>query len=680
MSGIAGVLLGGGGGVRPEHLLPLAGELRHRGADRVGLYLDHCFGMVHTCPGGGGGLGAQPLADESGRYWVVHDGEVYNAPELRAELRGRGRRFTGEADAEVLVHAYAEWGAASLERLNGQFAFALWDREAAELFLARDRFGASPLFIVEHAGGLSFASEAKALLRKVAALRELDALGVVETFTLWASAPDRTAFVGIRELPAGHYCRIDISGRRTERRWWELPLAEAAYIPPRAEAELAEELVELLEDAVRIRLRGDLVVGTYLSGGLDSSAVTAFAARLAGRPLPAFSIGFADRAFDETGEQELAAGALGIEVDRVTLAGSEIAALLPEVVRLVEKPMLRTAPAPLLRLAASARAAECHVVLTGEGADELFAGYDIFKLDQVRRFWARHPDSSLRPQLLYRLFDYLAHDLRRAGPLLQSVFRNGLTETADPLYSHRPRFEKGVRLRGYFTAGFLERAAREGEPTERLRARLPADLERLSPLKRAQYIEITTFLTGYLLHAQGDRPLQGNAIQGRLPFLDHRVAEFAAGLPDTLLLRGLREKYLLRRSVAGLLPPEIVRREKRPYRAPIAGALAGPEAPAYIAELTRPERLAAAGIFEPLAVARLLSKCRLNAATLVSETDEMALVGIISTMLLHDQFIARPGPAVPAIPTRVVVGTRVVAPDSLNYLTIYEAAATTTPA
>jgi asparagine synthase (glutamine-hydrolysing) len=665
----------------PEHLLAFAGELRHRGPDGVGLYLDLGFGMVHTrLATMHAEESDQPLPDERGRYWVMQDGEIYNAPALRDELCRLGHRFSTWSDTEVLVHAYEEWGTACLERLNGAFAIALWDRMTAELLLARDRFGISPLFLSEVGGVFCFASEAKALLRHQAALREFDPLALVEAFTLWASAPDRSPFMGIRELPGGHYLRVGAAGILEQRRWWELPLAEPQEISALGQEELAEELAELLADAVRIRLQAAVPVGTYLSGGLDSSAVTALADRAAGRPLPAFALGFADRRFDETPEQDRVAGALGVSLSRSTMSAAEIAELLPRVVELIEMPTLRTAPAPLLRLSAAAREAGCRVVLTGEGADELFAGYDIFKLDQVRRFWARQPDSRLRPLLLNRLYGYLSHDLHRAGALLQGAFRSGLTETADPLYSHRPRFEKGGRLLGFFSAGALERARREGEPTERLRARLPAGFEKLSELKRAQYLEISTFLTGYLLHAQGDRMLMGNSVAGRFPFLDHRVAAFAARIPDALQLRGLREKYLLRRAVAPLLPAEIVQREKRPYRAPILTALLGPGAPDYVAELTQPARLAEAGIFLPHAVGRLLAKCRRNAETLVGEVDEMALVGIISVMLLHEQFIVRPKLAVPATPTRVVVGSKISTPNSLYHDPSYEEAATPTPA
>jgi asparagine synthase (glutamine-hydrolysing) len=687
MSGIAGIFHAGGPAPSPDELLALVGELRHRGPDGAGLYLDRGFGMAVAAAAARSPADAHapaaaraPLSDESGRYWVIHDGTIFNAPELRDELRRRGRRFATEHDAELLATAYAEWGAEALHRLNGQFAFALWDHGRSELFLARDRFGAAPLYIARAAGGhthisgihrgagthtsgthtsgaatLAFASEPRALLRVTGVPRELDPLGIIESFTLWAPAPDRSAFAGIAELPAGHHLRCGPAGIGEPRRWWELPLAGAGEERRGAAPDLAEELAALLEDAVRIRLRAGGVVGTFLSGGLDSSAVAALAARLAGQPLPAFGIGFDDPRFDETASQVLVANALGAELIRLTMSAAEVARALPTVVEHLQMPTLRTAPAPLFHLAAAARAAGCDAVLTGEGADELFAGYDIFKLDRIRRFWARRPDSELRPRLLHRLYGYLPHDLNRAGPLLHEVFRGRLTETDDQLYSHLPRFDKAARLRGLFTRDFLDRAAQEGDPVARLRARLPAEFARWSPLKRAQYLEITTFFRGYLLNAQGDRVLAGNTIEGRLPFLDHRVAGFAARLPDRLLLRGLEEKHLLRRAVAPLIPPAIARREKRPYRAPIVAALAGPDAPEYVRELTRPERLAEAGVFRPDVVARLLDKCRRNAGTVVGEGDEMALVGICSVMILHETFIARPGRAAPAEAAHIVV-------------------------
>jgi len=605
--------------------------------------------------------GDQPLCDERGRYWVMQNGEIFNYPELQTELAALGHRFATNSDTEVLAHAYEEWGAACLDRLNGEFAFAVWDRETSELFLARDRFGIRPLFLIETSGRLAFASEVKALLRHPDAARALDPVAIVQAFTLWATEPARTSFAGIRELPPGHWLRVGPLGLE-ERRWWDIRFASPDDARTEPESVLVEELAELLDDATRIRLRADVPVGTYLSGGLDSSAVTALAQRHTRHPVRAFAIGFTDAAFDETEEQNLVANRLGTEVTRIVMDGTAIAELMPRVVHLSEKPTFRTAPAPLLKLSETVRASGYKVVLTGEGADELFAGYDVFKLDKVRRFWSRYPDSQCRPRLLHRLYPYLAQDLGRAGRMLPNVFRSGLTNTDDPLYSHRLRFEHAARSLRFLEPAMLDRGRAAGDPTDSILARLPDGYAAFSTLGRAQYVEISTFLTGYLLHSQGDRMLMGNSVEGRFPFLDHRVAEFAARLPDRAKLPGLREKYILRRAVQPLLPAEIVRREKRPYRAPILRAFMGPGAPAYVSDLLETGRLRETGIFASGAVEQLVQKCRRNADGFVSESDEMALVGVLSVMLLDELFVRRPALAAPAQPTKVVIGATTVTP------------------
>jgi asparagine synthase (glutamine-hydrolysing) len=640
----------------------MAGELRHRGPDGTGLYTDRHFGMINTRLAIIDlAAGDQPLSDESGRYWVMQNGEIFNYPELQDELRSLGHRFATNSDTEVLAHAYEQWGVDCLTHLNGEFAFAVWDRETSELFLARDRFGVRPLFLLERGGRLAFASEAKALLRHPDATRTLDPVAIVQALTLWATEPARSAFAGVHELPAGHWLRIGPNG--VERKcWWDLRFAPPDEVRTEHVSVFIEELAQLLDDATRIRLRADVPVGTYLSGGLDSSAVTALAQRHTRHPVHAFAIGFTDAAFDETEQQDAVATRLGTELTRVVMDGPSIAELMPRVVYLSEKPTLRTAPAPLLKLSETVRASGYKVVLTGEGADEMFAGYDVFKLDKVRRFWARQPDSRSRPQLLHRLYPYLAQDLGRAGRVLPNVFRAGLTNTDDPLYSHRPRFEHAARTLRFLAPGTLEAGHAPGDPTSSVCARLPSDFQSYGTLGRAQYLEIITFLTGYLLHSQGDRMLMGNSVEGRFPFLDHRVAEFAARLPDSAKLPGLREKYVLRQAVRPLLPADIVRREKRPYRAPILRAFMGRGAPEYVGELLAEERLRDAGFFAPGAVEQLVQKCRRNAESFVSESDEMALVGILSVMLLDDLFIRRPVLAAPALPTRVVVGATPIVP------------------
>ena len=660
MCGIAGSFAPVGSSASPSLLLTMAGELRHRGPDGTGLYLDGRFGMVNTR------LaivdlahGDQPLTDERGRFWVMQNGEIYNYIELADELRRLGHRFESTSDTEVIAHAFEEWGVDCLHRFNGDFAFAVWDRERRELFLARDRFGVRPLFLSFAGGELTFASEAKALLRHPDVTRELDPLGLVESFTTWSILPDRSAFRGIRELAPAHYLRYGEDGLIEERRWWDIRFPAVGESPDGDAAALEDELRDLLFDATRLRRRADVPVAAYLSGGLDSSAIASIAQRVSSEELLSFGVGFTDAVFDESSHQDSVVELLGTSLTRIVVDGRTIAELMPRAVELSEKPTLRTALAPLLALSAAVRRAGLKVVLTGEGADELFAGYDVFREDKVRRFWARVPDSRLRPLLFARLNEFLARDLGRAGGFLAGFYGRGLTDVDDPLYSHRIRYLNTGRCTKLLNEELREEAARDGDPVERVAATLPDGFAQQAPLGRAQYLEITTFLQTYLLHSQGDRMLMGNSIEGRFPFLDHRIAEFAARVPDNLRLRGLDEKHLLRRAVAPFLPESVWKRRKRPYRAPIAAAFVGAHAPDYVAELLSDTAIAEAGIFDPAAVARVRAKSEASVESGLSETDEMALVGIISTMLLHERLVARPTLAAPLEPTRVVVGETV---------------------
>lgn len=657
MCGIAGQFSSTSRPADRQLLLQMAGELSHRGPDGVGLYLDDKFGMVNAR------LaiidvksGDQPLSDEVGRFWVMQNGEIYNYPELMTELEALGHRFRSASDTEVIAHAFEEWGEGCLDRLNGEFALAVYDRREKRLFLARDRFGIRPLFVAEFGGDYLFASESKALLRHRLAERRIDPFAVVETFTLWAVQPDRSAFPGIRELPAGHYVWVDGGGAGAPVRWWDISFGSREGTRTAPLAELEAELLDRLSEATRIRLRADVPVGVYLSGGLDSTATTALARRHTQQPLEAFSVAFEDPRFDESPYQERMAAELGVNLRRIVVSDADVAAVLPDVIRHAEKPMLRTAPGPLLLLSRFVHEAGFKVVLTGEGSDELLGGYNLFQETMIRRFWARRPESTLRPRLLGKIYPYLSRDLERGGGFMAAFFREGMLELDDPLYSHRPRFRTTARNLRFLSAQALTSAAEVGDPEERLAARLPAGFAATGPLGQAQYVEIISFLTGFLLHSQGDRMMAASSVEGRFPFLDVEVAEFAAALPERLRLRDLREKYLLRRSLRGIVPPEVNERPKRPYRAPILRAFFGGNAPPYVREMLAPERVAATGLFNPDHVARLAAKATRYAEVGMSESDEMGLVGILSTMLLDDAFVTNPTLAAPAVPTREVVG------------------------
>jgi asparagine synthase (glutamine-hydrolysing) len=635
----------------------MAGALQHRGPDGVGLYLDHALGMVNTrlaivdVAGGD-----QPLANEDERFWVMQNGEIYNAPELTEQLVALGHRFRTHCDTEVLVHAYEQWGTGALQRLNGPFAFAIWDRVREELFLARDRLGIRPLFIAETGGAFLFGSECKALLCDQRLPSELDPRGLLDTFSLWATGPERSAFRAIRELPPGHAVFVGQDRIPREWCWWELRFAPPSEQRAEEEDSLAGELLELLTDATRLRLRADVPVGAYLSGGLDSSAIAALVKRGTNQTLRSFGVQFTDLRFDERDHQLRMSEALGIGLQSLEVDGRTIAEAFPEVVRLAEKPMLRTAPVPLFLLSRLVRDSGFKVVLTGEGADEVFAGYNIFKENKVRRFWARQPQSKCRPLLLSRLYPYLATDLASTGPFGQAFFARGLTETQDPLYSHRIRFANAKRARLMMSPELIRNAGKDHDPEATLVAGLPAAYQSFTSLGRAQYLEMRTFLQGYLLHTQGDRMLMGNAVEGRFPFLDHRIVEFACALPDRLKLRGLQEKYLLRKAVSPLLPQEISTRPKRPYRAPIHQAFIGPKAPDWVGDVLSQASILKAGLFHPGRVKALVDKCRKGFGGAVSEMDEMSLVGILSTMLLHEQFVVNKQRTTPLQPTRAIHG------------------------
>jgi asparagine synthase (glutamine-hydrolysing) len=655
MCGIVGVYQRGKTASARELLLSMAGELRHRGPDGTGLYLDGGVGMAASRLAIVDlARGDQPLSDGDGRYWVVQNGEIYNYVELRDELEALGRRFATTCDTEVLANAYAEWGPNCLHRLNGDFAFAVWDALTRELFLARDRFGVRPLFVAELDGGLWFASEAKALLRHPSARRELDRAALAEFFVTWANPSGRSSFEGIRELPPGCSMRITRDGAEPSQRWWDLDFSTEAES---SDADLLEELRELLDDSVRLRMRADVPVAVYISGGLDSTVVASLARSYASRGLTLFGVGFEDGRYDESEHQRAAAAALGAELLQARAGPATIADLLPTVVRYAERPTLRTAPAPLLELASFVHEHRTKVVLTGEGADELFAGYDIFREDKVRRFCARDPDSRIRPLLYGRLNEYLGEDLGRLVPFLARFYGRGLLETGDPLYSHRIRFENGKRLIRMLGADLLDGGGAADTPLAGLTDRLPPHFAEFAPLDRAQYIEVATFLEGYLLHTQADRMLMRHSVEGRFPYLDHRVAELAARLPARLRLVGLREKVGLRRATTELVPPPIRDRKKWPYRAPIAAPLLATANGRALFELLDPAQVEAAGIFDAGAVDALTAKLSAQEPDKISEMDEMAVLAALSTMLLHESFVASPTAAPVAIPTKVVERT-----------------------
>jgi asparagine synthase (glutamine-hydrolysing) len=625
---------------RRDELEAMVATLHHRGPDGTGLRIDGPIGLGHTrlsiidLQGG-----AQPLGNEDATIWVVFNGEIFNYVELRAALLRRGHAFRTQSDTEVLVHLYEEHGDDFVEHLNGQFAIALWDGPRQRLVLARDRVGIRPLFFTWNAGRLAFASEVKALFALPEVPRRLDAAALASTFSYWSTVPPSSVFEGISELKPGHVLAVE-GERAIARRYWDWPFAADPGADGRSEERCAGELRDLLDDAVRLQLRADVPVGSYLSGGLDSSIVTTLGARRMGSQLRTFSLTFEDAEFDEAAHQGELVRHLGTAHSSIEASKSAIAAAFARVVRHAETPLVRAAPAPMLLLAESVRSAGYKVVLTGEGADEVFGGYDLFKEAKVRRFVAAAPQSRWRSSLLTRLYPYLASSPTASRAWASTFFGKGLEHAKEPWFAHVTRLDTTRRILPFFNDDWRERML-AWDPRRALEATLPADFRGWQALERDQYVEAHTLMSGYLLSSQGDRMAMAASVEARYPFLDHRVIEFGCRLPPRLKIRGLKEKVLLKQAMRRDLPPSIVRRTKQPYRSPDSAAFFKDERPLpWVADLLGRASLLRAGLFEPGAVAKLLEKCRSGRA--IGFGDNIAFVGVLSTMLLHEQMV-RPG-------------------------------------
>jgi asparagine synthase (glutamine-hydrolysing) len=650
MCGIAGIVDFNSN--RPEEglLRRMIGMISHRGPDAFGIYLDNEAGLAHArlsiidISGGD-----QPIHNEDKSIWIVYNGEIFNYPELRQDLITRGHEFYTRTDTETLVHLYEERGPDFFKDVNGQFAFAIWDKKAKNFLLGRDRLGIRPIFYHQDGRRLLFGSEIKALFADPQIERALDPQTISDVFTCWAPLGSSTAFLGVHQLPPAHYAIFSSNGM-TVRPYWQLGFSPSP-IRPRSDEDISHELQDLLCDATRIRMRADVPVGAYLDGGIASTCLTSIVKRHFNSQLKTFSVSSTNEGFDEVSFQGKAVQALETDHGSICCTEEDIGDDFPQVLWHVEVPLLCTAPAPLYELAQFVRQNDFKVVLTGEGSDEIFAGCDIFKEDRVRRFWARRPDSKMRPGLFQKLYpDTFTTEDRRKRAFFESFFRKGLADVDAPGYSHMIRWENTSQLKSFFSSDLQRSIQNNNGFLDRFTAALPADFTSWDPLSRAQHTEITIILSNYLLSSEGDRVTMAHAVKGRFPFLDYRVVEFACSLPAHHRLRVLKDKFILRKAAADFLPPEPANSPKQPYRAPISRCFFGRKQQDYAHALLSKRAIRQAGYFDPPKVKRLIDKCCKQEGSLLSERENMAIVGILSTQLLHDMFIRRfPAPEDPKL-------------------------------
>ena len=618
MCGICGIV-SADGPIDPTRLGAMSATLVHRGPDSDGSFASNGVGLaarrlaiidLET--------GDQPIANETGTLHVVQNGEIYNYRELRRELERRGHRFTTHGDTEVLVHLYEERGPRFAERLRGMFAIAIWDAERSRLILARDRYGIKPLYYRVQADELAFASELRALPRG-----EIDVDGL-EAFLAFNSIPaPMTIFRDTRKLPPGHTLVWE-GGKAKLSRYARPSPVEAGAVRADEDAELVEELRARLRDSVRAHLVADVPVGVLLSGGIDSSALTALAAQESAEAVRTFSIGFEERSFDELANARLVAERYGTEHRELVLR-PDAALLLPALAEAFDEPFADSSALPTY-LVSQLAAEDVKVALSGEGGDELFGGYYTYAADLLalragrlarlaRPLVERLPSSSAKAS-----FDYKAKRFVRGAHL-------------PPLERHhawKEIFSKEARAE-------LTGQASTFDPVEVLRARF-AETEGAELLARLQDVDLGLYLVDDLL-VKTDRASMAHSLEARVPFLDPVVTNFALALPTKYKVRGLRKKVLLRKAVEPLVPRRILSGRKRGFSIPAAAWLRGELEP-FARETLSPATLRRQGFFRPDVVTRLIDDH-------VARREDLSrqLWGLIAFTLWHERHVERtPGP------------------------------------
>ncbi|WP_032765759.1 asparagine synthase (glutamine-hydrolyzing) [Streptomyces sp. CNS654] len=613
MCGIAGSMaLGNGPPTDAAVLDRMTSALVHRGPDSAGSVIRDGaalgFRRLSIVDLDGG---AQPMYSEDGDVAMVCNGEIFNHRELRTELESRGHRFRTSCDVEVLVHLYEDEGPKLLDRVNGQFAFAIHDRGRRRLLLARDHAGIAPLYYTDTGRHLVFGSEIKALLRHPGVPREVDLTGLDQVLTFPGLVSPRTMFRGVSSLRNGCCLVVDEDGVR-ESRYWDLdyPCTDEQHEP---DEYYAERLRELLADAVHRRMQADVDVGFYLSGGLDSSLIGALAARSAPHP-HSFSVTFPESPVDESRYQRLAAAKIGSRHHEVPFTERDLTDGLERMVAHSECPVKETYNTCSMALSALARAHGVKAVLSGEGADELFGGY-----------------------LGYR-FDAGGHERGRSGdPLLDALeedLRARLWGDRGLFYERRYHAWRS-QVRELYAPG-LQADHHEFDCL----AHSVADRRRISGrprLHQRSYLDFTLRLSDHLLTDHGDRMALAHSVEARYPFLDRQVLDFALTVPTRLKVGPQGEKLIVRQAARGLVPPEIANREKYGFRAPGSPGLLRQNTE-WINDLLSPARIARQGYFDPVVVEHLRSRYLGDGFDLHPHLDDDLLLVVLTFGILLDTF------------------------------------------
>ena len=614
-----------------SRIIRMTAALSHRGPDAWGTYIGKNIALGHarlsiidlT-------TGDQPMSDSE--LVISYNGEVYNHIELRDELQKLGVVFNTRSDTEVVMKAYQMWGKDAFTRFNGQFTILLWDKKNRRLIAARDRYGIRPLFVTRWQGAWCFASEMKAFDTLPNFSREYDIKRLFEHGLLWNTIGSDTVYKGIRIIEPGTIEIYTGASEPNVHRYYSL--GSIPQEPPVSFNEAEEELREMLSDAVRLRLRSDVPVGMYLSGGIDSSVLALLTSNIMGERFKSFSVTFGDADFDESIYQNEMVAHIGSEHHSVQIDYDTISDNFSETVYHTERPLFRTAPVPLFLLSRLVRENDMKVVITGEAADEVLLGYDSYKEVKLLEFWARSPESALRPLLIKRLYPHLRHYANMRGyGLMRLYYEDFLGAFPNELVGLIIRIRNNTVLAAAFNKELGVKFNNDGL-IEKLAATFPREYDDWTLLQKSQFLEMTTLLDGYLLSSQGDRMALSHGIEGRFPYLDHRFVERVFSWPDSYKLKGFSQKHILRKSFRGLIPDSIIDRHKLPYQAPDLRAFIRNGKPVpLVDQYMSPEMIKKYGVFDERFVARFLRKFSERSPEQIGYRDNMMLVFILSAQL-----------------------------------------------
>jgi asparagine synthase (glutamine-hydrolysing) len=632
MCGIAGAFdLTGTRTFPTDRLLAMTGAIAHRGPDDEHIHIEPGVALgarrlsIIDLAGG-----RQPLSNEDGSIWVAFNGELFEYPELRGELLARGHRLATRCDTEAWVHLYEDRGLGMFDKARGQFAVSLWDRRERTLVLGRDRVGICPLYYTEVDGWLLWASEIKALLASGLVQARVDPRGIDHLFTFFCAGTSRTFFEGVRSLPPGQFLRVK-DGRIDKRIYWDLDFPdkgeETRLDDP---TPLVDELQHLLQRSIERRLRGDVPVVSYISGGLDSTVVLGLATGQMRRPVPSFTIGFDKAGPDERSSAAEAAAALGSPLSVVTMDRSRLANAYPELIVAAEGPVLDTSCAALMRLAGEVHSQGYKVSLTGEGADEALAGYVWFKTAQTRHRIIKKIGPGLPRTLFGLVLDSLGGGRARRFP--SEAFRGVRTAQQD-------LYELLAQVRPVLFTDRLWSGIGDESPFDDLDL-TNERFNRWAPLNQSLYVGYKLMLAGLLMLSKGDRIAMHNSVETRYPFLDDDVIRFCCGIAPEYKLRGRTDKWLLRQVAARTLPPQIANRPKTMFQAHRGQTFLASHRPAWVDQLLSRESLEKAGYFKPDAVTHEVYWARrLPKLTPRSFIYDMGLTSVVATQLWHHLFL-----------------------------------------